>query len=330
MSVREEEYIAIVGEIFDGYTEFDFEGRSVYLKHFSIKDQRYIHKYYDKYKKIAVDKGIPTQGEMLIRLAEDGLWSSVDDKKIAELESEIESLNQTRKNIYLPSQKKAYQDNANERRSDLYRLKKQRDEVVGKTAEDYASNRSNEEFIRYIIYKDKNLEDNLFTDDEFAELDNEELEILLREYRSCGERLGESPIQHAVLRDFFNMYISQTDNISAFYGKPIVNLSVYQLKLALYSKVFHGIFQNNEGIPESIRHDPSALLGFAENKRNAGSSSGKSRVRDSDSGATAVFGATQEDLDFVDPDAKKIVLSDELKKQGGVLTMEQIMNMTNS
>ena len=53
--MSEEEYIAIVGEIFDGYTEFYFQGEPVYLKHFSIRDQRYIHKYYNKYKNYKKD-----------------------------------------------------------------------------------------------------------------------------------------------------------------------------------------------------------------------------------------------------------------------------------
>jgi len=51
--VTEEEYIGIVGEIFDGYTDITFQGKTVYIKHFSIRDQRYIHRFYNKYKSIA-------------------------------------------------------------------------------------------------------------------------------------------------------------------------------------------------------------------------------------------------------------------------------------
>ena len=54
--MTEEEYIGIVGEIFDGYTDITFQGKTVYIKHFSIRDQRYIHRFYNKYKSIAEAK----------------------------------------------------------------------------------------------------------------------------------------------------------------------------------------------------------------------------------------------------------------------------------
>ena len=132
-------------------------------------------------------------------------------------------------------------------------------------------------------------------------------------------------IQTAVLRDFFNMYISQTEDVGQFYGKPIVQLSAYQLKLALYARVFFNIFQYNDDIPEGIKKDPAAILRFSDSKRSKKGPVSKSMEKDS--GGTAVFGATKEDLDFVDPNAKKISLSEEVKKKGGVLTMDDMIKM---
>ena len=103
--MSEEEYISIVGEIFDGYTEFEYAGKPAYLKHFSIRDQRYIHRYHDKYKSIALKKGISSEKEILIRLKNDGLWSDDDDLKIASLEAELNSLKDTQK-LFIYSLKK--------------------------------------------------------------------------------------------------------------------------------------------------------------------------------------------------------------------------------
>ena len=50
--MKEEEYISIIGEVFDGYSEVTLDEKPAYVKHISIKDQRYLHKYYEKYKKI--------------------------------------------------------------------------------------------------------------------------------------------------------------------------------------------------------------------------------------------------------------------------------------
>jgi hypothetical protein len=87
--------------------------------------------------------------------------------------------------------------------------------------------------------------------------------------------------------------------------------------------MFLNIFQNVEKIPDSIRKDPKALIDFAESSRN------KSKLSNSakDNSATALFGAKKEDLEFVDPEAKKMSLSELLKKNGGQLNMEQMMEV---
>lgn len=323
--MTEEEYIGIVGEIFDGYTEFDYFGQTAYLKHFSIRDQRYIHRFYDKYKNLAIKKGIPTEQEMLERLREDEMWHEKDDNEIANLEFEIENLKETKRHLLLPSQKQSTQKQIDECSYKLLNLKIRRKEVVGRTAEDFASSRSNEEFIRYIVYKDQGLTEHYFTDEEFANLADNQIKALVKEYEACNGRLSEKNIQHCVLRDFFNMYLSQTENVSAFYGKPIIHLSVHQLKLALYARVFFNIFQYNEDIPEGIKKDPEAILRFSESKKSKNNL--KSKIKDKDQGATAVFGATKEDLEFVDPDAKQVSLSEEVKKKGGVLTMDDMIKL---
>ncbi len=323
--MSEEEYIGIVGEIFDGYSEFDFFGVPIYLKHFSIKDQRYIHRFYEKYKNIALNKGIPCEKEILNQLRQDGLWSDDDDLKIASLEMEIESLKQAKNLLMLPSQKEKYQQDINERSTELLRLKINRKDVMGKTAEDYASARSNEEFIRYILYKDRNLTEHFFTDSEFENLTDNQIGKLIAQHKACNNRINENVIQEAVLRDFFNMYLSQTEDVSSFYGKPIIQLSVYQLKLALYARIFFNIFQYNDDIPESIKKDPNAILRFSESKKVRGDNQNK--FKNKDGGATAVFKATKDDLSYVDPNAKTISLSDEIAKQGGQLNMEQLINL---
>jgi hypothetical protein len=325
--VSEEEYIAIVGEIFDGYTEFYFKGEPVYLKHFSIRDQRYIHKYYNKYKNIAMNKGIPTEEEALNNLKKDGLWSDEDNDKISFCELELENLKDNLLNAFLPSQKKSLEEAVDEKQKELNILKIKRKEVVGTTAEDFASSRSNEEFIRYILFKDESLKKHLFTEGEFSELDDRDLMFLVKQNSNCSIRLNEEFIQESVLRDFFNMYLSQTEDVSAFYGKPIIHLSVYQLKLALYSRVFYNIFQYNDDIPNGIKKDPAALLRFAESKRNGGNNKTLSKIRNQDAGATAVFGATKDDLSYVDSQAKQINLNDEVKKKGGSLNMDDMIKL---
>lgn len=322
--MNEELYISIVGEVFDGYTEVVFRGDPVYIKHYNIRDQRYIQKYYEKYKNIAVQKGLQTEKERIDESKKDDIWSDEDDLKIVNLENEVINLSRTQKQIFLPSQKKEIGDQIDAKNQEIFRLKNKRKEILGKTAEDYASVRSNEEMLRYFIFKDKELTKNLFTEDEFSELDDYELMFFMKQQNDISKRLSELNIQKAVLRPFFSMYLSQCENINNFYGKAIVLLSVYQLKIALFARMFFNIFQYVEDIPDNIKDDPEKLLAYSDMQRNKGA--GQSHVRD-DADATTFFGATEQDMKSLAGDGRQISLHDELEKNGGSLNMEQMMRL---
>lgn len=320
--MNEELYISIIGEVFDGYTDAVFNGSTVYVKHYNIRDQRYIQKYYDEYKNIAIKKGLETEEQRLRATKLDGIWSDQDDLKISNMESEIENLFTTQRKLMLPSQKDMMLKTIQDRKKEVYTLKNKRKEIIGKTAEDYASVRSNEEMLRYFVFKDKNLTELLFTEDEFSELDDNDLFFFINLQSEMSLRLSELNMQKAVLRPFFSMYLSQFENINDFYGKAIVLLSVYQLKTALFARMFYNIFQYTENIPDYIKDDPEKLLAYSENQRN-GNTGG---IRD-DSDASSVFGATKEDMNVITNGEKQISLKDELEKNGGSLNMEQMMKL---
>lgn len=322
--MNEELYISIVGEVFDGYTEVVFRGDPVYIKHYNIRDQRYIQKYYEKYKNIAIQKGLQTEKERIDESKKDDIWSDEDDLKIVNLENEIINLSRTQKQILLPSQKKEMGDQIDFKNQEIFKLKTKRKEILGKTAEDYASVRSNEEMLRYFIFEDKGLTKNLFTEDEFSELDDYQLMFFMKQQNNISERLSELNIQKAVLRPFFSMYLSQCENINDFYGKAIVLLSVYQLKVALFARMFFNIFQYVEDIPDNIRDDPEKLLAYSDMQKNKGD--GQSHIRD-DADATTFFGATEQDIKSLAGDGRQISLHDELEKNGGSLNMEQMMRL---
>ena len=176
--------------------------------------------------------------------------------------------------------------------------------------------------LRYFLFKDKELTENLFTEDEFSELDDIELLFFMNQQAEANNRLSELNIQKAVLRPFFSMYLSQCENIKDFYDKAIVSLSVYQLKTALFARMFFNIFQYAEDIPDHIRDDPEKLLAYSDSQRNKNSGG-----IDENSDASAVFGATKEDMKVIAGNTKQISLKDELEKHGGKLNMEQMMKL---
>jgi hypothetical protein len=324
VSYSDEFYTSLIGEIFDGYSVSAFEGRDVFVKHINIRDQKYIHSYYEKYKNIALSKGIDSQEEREAYIKRENLWEESDDRKIISLTEEIKNLKKTKESVFLPSQQKSFEKTIEEKSIELYDLNKNKAEIVGLTAEGYGSKRSNDEMLRFCIFKDPDFTENLHTEDEFAELEPRQIILLNAIMTDTSNKMSEDNIKHAVLRPFFSMYISSCENPSDFYGKPIVNLSAYQMKVAMYSRVFHSIFQYTEDIPDNIRQDPDKLLAYSESQRNKDSNKGG--IRD-DADASAVFGATKEDMKEVAKDSDSVSLSDAMKEAGGKLDMKQMMRL---
>ena len=322
--MNEELYISLVGECFDGYTEVFLNNEPVYIKHINIRDQRYLHKYYERYKKIALDKGVPCEEEKLKLLKDDGIWEEKDDLEISSLENEIKNLSATAKAVFLPSQKELFNEQRLDAEKKLLALKSKRKEVVGKTAEDYALAMSNDEILRFLLFKNESLKENLFTKEEFEELDGSDIIKINNLQKGVQERLNDKKIQEAVLRPFFSMYLPLCENAGDFYRKPITELTVFQLRIVLYGKIFYSIFQNVENIPDNIREDPEKLLAFSDQSRDKNSQSGGINE---DADASAVFGATKEDMEKLKGDGKTVSLADEAKKHGGKLNMQQMMRL---
>lgn len=322
--MSEELYISIIGEVFDGYTEFIYNNKPVYLKHFNIRDQRCIHKHYEKYKSIAISKGLETEDQLLKKIKSDGIWSDDDDLKIYSLDLEIKNLKQTQSQLFLPSQKELMGVDIANKISELLLLKTKKKEIIGKTAEDYAATRSNEEMLRYFLFEDEGFEKNLFNEEEFSEIEDYELTFLINKQNEIAERLSELNLQKSVLRPFFSMYMSSCENLNHFYGKPVIQLSIYQLKTAIFAKMFYNIFQYVEDIPDNIKDDPEKLLSYSDLQRNKGK---KGQMIKDDSAASAVFGATSEDMKSISKNTNTVSLKDELDKNGGKLNMEQMMKL---
>ena len=324
MSYNDEFYISLIGETFDGYSQFSYKEEPIFIKHISIKDQRYLQKYYERYKKLAIAKGLETNEERLKTVREDGMWSNEDDSKISSLKFETNNLKKTVKSLPLRSQREKLQLDIEAKLKTLQEYERNRKEIIGKTAEDYATQRSGDEVLRFLLFKDEQLTQNFFSEAEFDELESWEILKLSNIQLKISEKINDLRIQEAVLRPFFHMYLPFCNDANAFYHKPVIHLTIYQMRVLLYGKIFHSIFQNVEDIPDHIKEDPEKLLLFSENKTNKGSS--KELVRDGADG-TALFGATDEDVKDLQGKAGGVSLSDELEKHGGKLDMKQMMRL---
>jgi hypothetical protein len=244
--------------------------------------------------------------------------------RIASLRKEIKNLKDTAKAIFLKSQKEEVLKDAHDREQELLKAVAERREVIGKTAEDYAASRSGDEILRFLLFKNADLKENLYSPEEFDELESWEVLKINSLQKSVQKKLNDKTIQEAVLRPFFSMYLSLCDNAGNFYRKPVTELTIYQLRVVLYGSMFYNIFQHTDNIPDNIREDPEKLLAFSEAQRNKDHNNGG--LKD-DADASAVFGATAEDMKELRGDGKTVSLAEEAEKHGGKLNMQQMMRL---
>lgn len=318
------DFSPLICEIFDGLTPI-LDG-AVYLRHINLRDQRVLADAYEKQKKIAL-KSVPTEKECLERLKKSNLWTDRDELDVDEKKSYIETLVNTRKALEIKSQKDATQKTIDAQTQELNAILNKRRELIctiapfGKTAEDYAISFSNEEFIRNILYSDRECRELKYSQENFDQIDD--LSPFMKEYYGLSDRMTDEKIQEAVLSDAFSLYLSQVEKPFDFFGRSVISLSIYQLKMLAYGKMFLNILQNVENIPDSIRKSPKELLDFVETQKKRD----KNQSKGSKHSTVGVVGATKEDLEYYDPTAKKIDLAEALKKNGGKMDSTQMANL---
>ena len=312
-------------DICQGYTVISCNLGKFYFKHINVSDQVLLDESKDQYIEEAKSRGIPTVEEALINLKEEGYWTEKDETSIKQEEVFLLKITEQKKNTYLKSQIDTLNKQINDSLTKLNELKNKRSSYLGNTCENYAEQRVTEEFLKFTLFKDADLKNLYFTDDEFDELSSDDLSLLIGFYNKTLTEFADSRIQRLVLEDFFTYYMPYCEDPIHFYGKPIINLTYNQLRLILYARYFKNILSTNDKIPENYRKDPDKLIDYVNANEKA-----KEKMQQKDNQATSIVGATKEDYKYINMDkgsAKSVSLSEEAKKKGGSLDMKDLMKL---
>jgi hypothetical protein len=315
-------------DIKNGFSEVNILGNPFYLKHMSFDDQVDIDLIYDDYYQLALSKNLPTHEAVLEQLIEEGQWSKKREREIKEQEDFIDNLIKQKKAHYLRSEIERINKDIEEAQKKLNELKNGRAALFSRTAESYAEERVNDFYILKCLYKDAELKKIAYTQEEFDEIDSEMLFAIIKEYNKVYKYINDESIQKIVLEDFYNLYMPFAENAMEFYGKAICSLSYNQLKLLIYSRFFKNIFQQHDKMPEEIKKDPDKIMDYINANENAKKIMEKKGNKENN--AESIVGATNEDLEYLGlkgKNQKTLSLSDEAKKKGGSLSMDDMMKL---
>jgi len=310
-------------EIIKGYSTSEYRGSPIFIKHLGCNEKAIFDLRYKQFHKIAVQKGIQTEEQSLEVAKKDGFWSDNDEAEIAKIQSYIERLNVTKKNLFKSLEIKEIQKVIDEQKEKLIAKLTERRSVLGKTVEEYASNRSSDYIIYESFYKDEELKQKFFSIQDFEDMSYEELVEFILLYNAFMHDFMDNNIQKTVLMDFFNQYFLVLDYPTEFFGLPMVKLTDFQVRVIIYGKIFKSIFDHVENIPDNIRKDPEALLAYKD-KSTAKKDFESKHAPKGDVSASMVFGASKEDME---ENNMKGTSLNKLMKEKKTLNMEELMKL---
>lgn len=319
-------------DILKGYTASYYKDNKLYFKHnnsFNSGDIDYIkEEFINKAKK----RGLPTEIQKEEYLILENLWSKDKNKEIKKIKSYISNLKQTKSKLFKNDDIEYLNKQITEENIKLLQLTTEKKELLGFTVEDYANKKINEYYMYNSLYKDKELNDKFFSEEEFDQLENKDISELLSIYNNINKDYVEKNLKKIALSSYYLSLFNLCDeNAYNLYGRPIVYLTFYQMEIFGYARYFKNALSTaKHKPPDEYYEEPDRLIEWLESSKNVEEVLNKNennQKKTEGAIATSIVGAKKEDLAKIGQDEKAISLHKEAERKGGVLTMEDLMKM---
>jgi hypothetical protein len=315
-------------DISKGFSFGYLENKKVYIKHFLTEDFISIEEKKKEYYEKAKQRGLPTENCVLLRLKKDGIWTDKNEEFMLSQKAIVDNLIVSKKNSAIPSQTESFQKKIDEENQKLFEIEQKRKIFIGRTCETYRDIEANKYFITCSLYTDEKCEKRFFeTEEDIDEFDN--FESINTLYDSSTSHLTIDHILHLVVHPIFLQYFYLLgDDISIFFGKPIVFLSFLQVELLHSALKYRNIFRELGEISEDISLDPYKIAEFADNAKNMekileNKGGGENSIK-------SVVGAKEKDLKKMGLGSINSMFREKAKQKGGSLNKADIANLLKS
>jgi hypothetical protein len=306
-----------------GWSQIRHKNTFAYLKHLSVFDQVDIEEVRGKFYTSAKERGLPTQSDALARLKEEEMWGSADEAKIKEQEEYLKNAETSKKQLYLKKEIDRANEEIDAAKIKIGALLSTKDELLGQTCEKYADSRVSDHYILRSLYKDEKLTEFFYDQYSIDQMTRPEMFAIVKIYNDSYNVFNDTNIQKVTLQDFYQPYIPFCENVNNMFSKPLFELSINQVKLVIYSRMFKNIFENYTKIPDRIKRDPDKILDYVNAQEKA-----KDNLKNFDKdGASTIVGAKKEDYEYLGiTEGSQNTLSAKLKEKGGKMDMKDLMS----
>lgn len=319
-------------EILKGYSISYYKNNRIYFKHNNSFDSGDIDHLKQEFIEKAKKNGLPTEDEKEKYLIDENLWSKEKNNEIKKLKFLISGLKQTKSKLFKNDDIEEINKQIEDKKLELIKLIEERKSLLGFTVQDYANKKINEYYIFNSLYKNKDLTNRFFSEQEFDELENEEISNILKIYDEINKNYKEDNLKKIALSSYYlNLFNLCEENPFNLYGKPIIYLTFYQIEIFGYARYFrNALSEAKHKPPDDYYEDPDKLIEWLESSKNAEEiieESEKHHKNTEGAIATSIIGAKKEDLAKIGKDEGGVSLHKEAEKKGGILSMEDLMKM---
>ena len=261
-----------LAEILNGYSPISSPSfGKVFVKHFSNLDNSEIEERYSEVYNLAIENELPTLETREKEILEGPYWKEDKNKRLKELENFLPNLRLTKTKLIRDADKNSIQKQIEDAENEILKLKLIKNSLVGITAESFASKKVNEFFIYQALFSDSGLKTRKFSDEEYEELDENVIHELVAVYNQSLDKFADKTIKRISLSpQFSNSFYLSNDDPWIFYGKPVIQLTFYQIDLFANAKYFKGMIQNaGQKVPQEVLGDPDKLVDWFNTTQNS-------------------------------------------------------------
>lgn len=258
----------IFSEIIRGYSfSHDF---SLYIKHNTSYDSFESEQVYQTSYNIAKDSKLPTDEEKLKYLADNNLWTEKDEILIKDKNLFLNGLKTSKTKSLLSRERDYFTKEIEKTEKEISALEDKKQNLLGLTCENFANRKCNENAIIKSLYKDSKLETSFFNEQEIEYLEDQTIQNIYKSYIEILAKFTEKNIKKVSVSPFFlNPFYLCDNNPQTFYGKPIIQLTFYQINLFSNGCHFKNILSEmRDKITPEMLNDPEKLVSMYETNKS--------------------------------------------------------------
>ena len=244
-----------------------------YIKHFAEADLGLLESLYNSYTIEASDLGLTSEEEKLEFLAAEGYWTEQEEEGYVNGQNAVSDAKDHLSKLVIPEQIEEFESIVADEEKSLYAIKKERNDLIPPTIETYCDKKINEDYVYYAVYKDKDLKEAYYTKEEFDDLSYREISELIKEYNEAIAPYTELNIKRIAVNSFFlNAFLMADNDPVKFYGKSVLELTIYQMNLFTRGKFCKTILTEGKDPPDEYYKDEKRgvenLMNWFDNQYN--------------------------------------------------------------